>query len=177
MTAIEADAARATFVRLLDEFEPALRRLTGGYAAAPQDRDDLLQEIAVAHWGAIPAFRGESSERTWIYRIAHNTALTWKSKSRRREAREREEEGLEARSDARPHPEDQVLESERRESLVRLVRALPPAERQLTLLYLEDLSTREIAEVSGLSENAVMTRLSRIRSKLAERVQQREASR
>jgi RNA polymerase sigma-70 factor, ECF subfamily len=177
MTAIEANAGRAMFLRLLDEFEQPLRRLTAGYAAAPSDREDLFQEIAVAVWGAVPRFRGESSERTWVYRIAHNTALTWKGKSRRRWAREREDETPETRSDGRPHPEDQALERERRERLAAMVRSLPPADRQLVLLYLEELSTREISEVSGLSENAVATRLSRIRARLAERVQQREASR
>ena len=97
MKAQGADAKRATFTRLLDEFEQPLRRLTTGYAAEPADREDLFQDIAVGIWGAIPRFRGESSERTWIYRIAHNTALTWKSKSRRRQSREREDEYSDSR--------------------------------------------------------------------------------
>jgi RNA polymerase sigma-70 factor (ECF subfamily) len=177
MTATESSPARAQFLRLLEEFEQPLRRLTAGYAAAPNDRDDLFQEIAVAVWGAIPQFRGESSERTWIYRIAHNTALTWKGKSRRRKVHEREDDAPDAHSDQLPHPEARVLERERRDRLTQLIRALPPVDRQLILLHLEELSTRDIAEVSGLSENAVATRLSRIRSRLAERVQQREASR
>jgi RNA polymerase sigma-70 factor (ECF subfamily) len=177
MTAAGADAARATFLRLLEEFEPPLRRLTGGYAADAADREDLFQDIAVALWGAIPGFRGESSERTWVYRIAHNTALTWKGKSRRRRHTEREDEAPHTHPDGRPHPEQQTLNRERRERLTRLIRAMPPPDRQIVLLYLEELSTRDIAEVAGLSENAAATRLSRIRTRLAERIQQQEAPR
>ena len=177
MTAVGSDAARATFLRLLDEFEQPLRRLTAGYASEPADREDLFQEIAVAIWGAIPDFRGESSERTWVYRIAHNTALTWKSKSRRRQAREREDETPDRHSGRHPHPEEQALSRERRLRLTALLRALPPTDRQIVLLYLEELPTREIAEVAGLSENAVATRLSRIRARLAERIQRQEAPR
>ena len=77
MTATAGDESkrRETFLRLLDEHEAALRRLTGAYAATYSDRDDLFQEIATAVWGAIPRFRGASSERTWIYRIARNVQI------------------------------------------------------------------------------------------------------
>ncbi len=171
------ETAEDAFLRLLDEFEQPLRRLTAGYATRPADREDLFQEIAAAVWGAIPKFRGEASERTWIYRIAHNTALTWKGKSGRKRSRERDDEDPQSHSDKRPHPEQQALDRERRRRLALLVRALPPADRQIILLYLEELATREIAEVTGLSENAIATRLSRIRTRLAERIQQQEASR
>jgi len=165
-----------TFSRLFDEYEPALRRLTRGYAARSEDRDDLFQEIAAGLWGAIPGFRGESSERTWIYRIAHNTALTWKGKKTRRGVHEADDE-LETRADAGPHPEQRVLEAERRGRLASLIRTLPSMDRQLVLLYLEDLSGAEIAEVSGLSETAVATRLSGVRTRLAERIQHGEVAR
>lgn len=179
MTAAASDSSgrRATFLRLLDEHEAALRRLTGAYAPSPADRDDLFQEIATAVWGAIPRFRGESSERTWIYRIAHNTALTWKGKARRRWSREQDGDSAPEPADAEPHPEQRALRRERRERMMRLIRSLQPAEKQLILLYLEELSTREIAEVSGLTESAVAARLSRIRARLAERIQQQEAKR
>jgi RNA polymerase sigma-70 factor (ECF subfamily) len=177
MTATVTDATRGTFLRLLDEFEQPLRRLTSGYAASPADRDDLFQEIAIAVWGALPHFRGESSERTWIYRIAHNTALTWKSKRSRLASRELEDEQPETHSDRRPLADDRIADRQQRERLARVIRALPPPDRQLVMLYLEGLSAREIAEVSGLSENAAATRLSRIRAKLAERMQGKEGSR
>lgn len=177
MSAEGPHTRRDAFLRLIEEFEQPLRRLTFGYAAEPADRDDLFQDIAVAIWGAIPAFRGEASERTWVYRIAHNTALTWKSKSRRRRTREWTDEAVGSRSDGRPHAEAQALEHERRERLTLLIRALPASDRQIVLLYLEELSAHEIAEVCGLSENAIATRLSRIRNRLADRVKRQEGPR
>ena len=57
-------ARRDVFVRLLEQYEPALRRLASGYAAQEADREDLFQEIAVGVWKAIPKFRGDASERT-----------------------------------------------------------------------------------------------------------------
>ena len=176
-TASATGEQRATFSRLLDEFEQPLKRLTGAYAEHPADRDDLFQEVAVALWGAIPRFRGEASERTWVYRIAHNTALTWKAKKRRRADRETDRERHGNPPDRDPHPEERALLAERRERLMCLIRALPSADKQLALLYLEDLSTSEIADISGLTESAVATRLSRVRARLAERIRQQEAKR
>ena len=64
------------FDRVLAEFGPALRRLAGSYETDPGRRDDLAQEIAIALWRALPRFRGECSLRTFVYRVAHNRALT-----------------------------------------------------------------------------------------------------
>ncbi|MBZ5522965.1 MAG: RNA polymerase subunit sigma-70, partial [Acidobacteriia bacterium] len=57
---------RETFLRLIAEYQGALRRLAAVYVTDSRDREDLVQEIAVALWQAIPGFRGESSERTWL---------------------------------------------------------------------------------------------------------------
>ena len=83
------EAARSdVFVRLLEQYEPALRRLAGGYAEREADREDLFQDIAVGLWQAIPKFRGEASERTWLYRIAHNIAISSSARLRRRSGKE-----------------------------------------------------------------------------------------
>jgi RNA polymerase sigma factor (sigma-70 family) len=59
-----------------------LQRLAGAYVDAREDREDLVQEIAAALWRALPNYRAESSERTWLYRIAHNVAITATVKQR-----------------------------------------------------------------------------------------------
>lgn len=76
------------FLRLYEQYGPALERLAGAYATAREDREDLVQEIAAALWRALPAYRAESSERTWLYRIAHNVAITAAVRQRRHEHRE-----------------------------------------------------------------------------------------
>src|SRR5215467_16224217 len=84
------DATRHdTFLRLIGQYEAALRRLAAGYVVHAADREDLFQEIAVGLWRAIPAYRGEASERTWLYRVAHNIAISSSARLYRREKRER----------------------------------------------------------------------------------------
>src|SRR5947207_202946 len=68
---------RRTFEVLLRTYLPALRRLARAYAREAAEQEDLLQEIAMGLWTALPHFRGDASERTWLYRVAHNTAISF----------------------------------------------------------------------------------------------------
>lgn len=163
-----------TFVRLITQFEPALRRLAAAYLDREADRADLFQEIALALWQAIPNFRQESSERTWLYRIAHNVAISFSTRMHRRGKREDSlPEELERPSPA-PGAEEKFLREEKRLVLVNSIRHLPANDRQIILLHLEGLSYAEIEEVSGLSETAIATRLTRIRTRLKEDIRRRE---
>jgi RNA polymerase sigma-70 factor (ECF subfamily) len=81
-------AYKAQFSELMEVYAGPIRRLCAAYALSVPDREDLFQEIFLAVWRALPAFRGESSSRTWLYRIAHNVALTWQTRDRRRHSRE-----------------------------------------------------------------------------------------
>ena len=153
-----------TFRRIVHEYEAPLRRLTLSYASGQADREDIYQEILIAIWTALPRFRGDSSERTWVYRIAHNIAI---SASVRRNRRKRDLSSYSLRLDMQTassfDPEAASLEAERRRLLAEAVRRISGLDKQIVLLYLEDLSNREIADVVGLSEGAVATRLSRAR--------------
>ena len=71
------------FLRILETFGPPLRRLCSVYLRDFAEQEDLFQNIATAIWTALPRFRADSSERTWVYRIAHNIALTYSAKHRR----------------------------------------------------------------------------------------------
>src|SRR5688572_3851732 len=71
-------------VRLLHEHDRALRRLAASYERDPGRQQDLVQDIWLAVWQALPRFRGESSERTFIFRIAHNRAISHIDYSQRR---------------------------------------------------------------------------------------------
>ena len=175
LTAAESELVRNdVFLRLMQQFEPASRRLAAAYFDREPDRADLFQEIAIALWQAIPRFRKESSERTWLYRIAHNVAISSSAKTHRRARRE------EFLSEEFEHPsaatgvEEGLLLGEKRRALVDSIRRLAAADRQIILLHLEGLSYTEIEEVSGLSETAIATRLSRIRAKLKEEIRKRE---
>jgi RNA polymerase sigma factor (sigma-70 family) len=159
------------FSKLFETYQSALRRLVGAYAANPADRDDLLQDIAVGIWQSLPGFRGDSSERTWIYRIAHNIAIRTTARARTRDARE----PLLARTFDAPSrdasAEDALIVNEKRQALLNSIRELPILDRQVLTLHLEGLSAAEIEEVTGVSQGAVATRLTRIRQRIAEQVQ------
>jgi RNA polymerase sigma-70 factor (ECF subfamily) len=73
---------RERFRGLVALYAGAIRRLAAVYVSNAADRDDFVQEILLAVWRALPGFRGDASERTWLYRIAHNVALTYRRKSR-----------------------------------------------------------------------------------------------
>ncbi len=164
-----------TFLRLIEEYGPALRRLAGAYVEQAMDREDLFQEIAAAIWQALPKFRGESSRRTWLYRIAHNVAI---SSAARLHRRTRTEENFPEHFD-HPSPasdaEQEILQSEKVQALNRAIRELAVIDRQIVLLHLEGLGYAEIEAVSGLSESAIATRLTRIREKLKKKIHGKEA--
>ncbi|MBX3212442.1 MAG: sigma-70 family RNA polymerase sigma factor [Labilithrix sp.] len=140
----------------------ALARLASHYEASPEARRDLEQEILVALWRAHGSFRGESSERTWVYRIAHNVAATYVARAirTRRDADVPEPEPQRG-------PEEVAGEREAVRRIERRIRALDLPSRQLALLALEGCTTAEIAEITGLTPTNVTTRLSRLRKALA----------
>jgi len=145
------------FVQLMAEFERPMRRLCAAYADRAMDREDLFQEIFLAVWRALPAFRGDASTRTWLYRIAHNVALTWQARHRRRDAQE---------TALSEHTGPQGVIDLRRLELKRAVARMPPGDRTLVLLWLEGLSAAEIEDVTGIRAATVAVRLSRIRKAL-----------
>ncbi len=165
---------RETFLRLIGQYEPALRRLAGAYMERPTDREDLFQDIAVALWQSIARFRGESSERTWLYRIAHNVAISSSAKIRRVGRKEESMPIPFDRFSSSPGAEHALLKEERRLLLLDSIRDLPMIDRQIILLHLEGLSYAEIEEVTGLSVSAIATRLTRIREKLKESIRSKE---
>jgi RNA polymerase sigma-70 factor (ECF subfamily) len=151
------------FEALLAEFDAPLRRLAAVYERDASLAEDLLQEIRMALWRALPGFRGVCSRRTFVYRVAHNRALTHLAR-RRPEAAELTE--AEEVADARPDPEKAMAERMEREELRERVAALPLALRQVTMLVLEGLSHAEISEVLGISEGNVAVRLMRAKQQL-----------
>jgi RNA polymerase sigma-70 factor (ECF subfamily) len=155
----------AAFDAVMGSYGAALRRVAASYEADPALREDLFQEISLAIWRALSKFRGEASMRTFVFRIAHNRGLShgWKE-GRAPELLEEPERLI----DDAPSPESEATQSQRRARLVAAIHRLPIGMRQVITLRLEGLSHREIAEVTGLTENNVMVRASRARARLKE---------
>ena len=140
----------------------ALERVAWGYVDNGPDREDLMQEILMALWRALPRFRGESSLRTFVLQVAHNRSITFAT--RRRRFADLPEEGL--LPDPAPLGEERLIEAQDRDRLFRAIRRLPEAQRQAVMLHLEGLSQREIAALQETSEGNVGVRLTRARKVL-----------
>jgi RNA polymerase sigma factor (sigma-70 family) len=167
------DTVEDRFNRIMSEYGPALARLAFGYERVAGAREELTQEIALAVWQALPHFRGDCSERTFVYRIAHNRGLT--HVCRRQPAHQPLDElsPLLEPVDPRPHPEQQVAITHQRDRLRSAIQRLPLAYRQVVMLMLEELPHAEIAEVLGITESNVAVRLNRARKALKEVLEER----
>lgn len=151
------------FLALLNANLPALGRLAGSYAGSTGERDDLLQEISLALWQALPRFRGDSSERTFLFRIAHNRCINHIARRRSMDSLQ----ALELDPADESRPVDQALSQQQDSArLTDAVRRLPVIQRQVIVLALEDMEYNEIAEVLGISESNVGVRLNRARASL-----------
>jgi RNA polymerase sigma-70 factor, ECF subfamily len=151
------------------EFGGAVERLARAYEAEAEARRDLVRDIHVALWRSLAAFDGRCSLRTWVYRVAHNTAASHVQKRRRwRSEQGATLEALEAIPDL-DNPEAAAGERQALDRLMAIIQALGPPDRQVALLYLEDLDAAAIGEITGLSPGAVATKIHRLKALLARR--------
>lgn len=158
------------FLTWLRDHRGILFKIARSFAATAADQDELFQEMLFQLWRSAARFRGEAKASTWVYRVCFHTAQTWRRGEERREYWKgaiAAEPAPEASSSAASSDRSEALEA-----LYRAVRGLPEAERTLVLLLLDGQSYREIAEVTGLTENHVGVALSRARKKLAAAMQE-----
>jgi RNA polymerase sigma-70 factor (ECF subfamily) len=151
-------------------YSSAIARLARGYEPDPEKRRDLVQDIHVALWRSFAQFAGRASMRTWVYRVAHNTAI---SRTSRRRSRTPVFVTFEELAET-PVEEDGIRTADRRmalEQLLALIRTLDPVDRQVILLYLEELDAQSIAAIVGLSPGNVATKVHRIKQVLSRRFQ------
>jgi RNA polymerase sigma-70 factor (ECF subfamily) len=151
--------------RIVQEFGAAFARLAAGYERNRALREELVQEIVFAVCQALPRLSDPAKLKPFVFRIAHNRAVSHVVK-RVREPRA-DELGEDLAADA-PTPEQSLLRREQSERLVVAVRALSLPYRQVIMLLLEDLSHAEIAEALGLSISNVGVRVSRAKERLKE---------
>jgi RNA polymerase sigma-70 factor (ECF subfamily) len=161
--------AHREFADLLERHRGIVLKVAGSYAANPDDRADLAQDIAAQLWRAWPSYAPDRPVTTWMYRIALNVAI---SHLRGRSLRDRHhvpyDEELHAAGshDAAAAIDDDHETAQQLRMLERVIAALPPLDRALMLLYLDERSQREIADVLGISESNVSTRISRLKQRI-----------
>ncbi len=156
------------FRQLVTDFGPAIQRVCVGYERDPERRHELRQEILLALWRSLPTFRGDSSIRTWVFRVAHNVAITHVTRAAR--FRTNSAVSIEEMAGASPDGETDMDRRRVVDRLHAMVEQLGPTERQLMLLYLEDVPQQEIADITGLTLANVSTKIHRVKRALAGRL-------
>ena len=146
-----------------------LVRFAASFERNRHERDDLVQDIMLAVWQALPGFRGEASLKTFIIGVAHRRCA---SHVMRAVSRPRHEELDEHWIDDRPGPDMAAGRNQQQGRLLAALRQLPAGQRQLVLLALEGMRYDEIAALLGISENNVGVRLNRAKAALKERLEE-----
>lgn len=158
----------ALFRNWLHEHGGTVLKVARAYTLTAEDCQDLAQEILLQVWRSLPRFEGRASASTWSYRVALNTALTWRRDERRRRASQQPLFELDELSMEGANGEARAYEREVVERLFAAIRQLPKPDAALVLLYLDDLSYRQMAEVLGISESNVGVKLNRAKKALGE---------
>lgn len=149
----------AAFSRLMTQHDDMISRICLSYSRTRAEYEDLRQDCYVALWQGLGRFRGDAALKTWIYRVVLNTCVsTIRSRSR-----------VPQRVDIADYA-DIVDDTPERLRMVaemhEMISRLPPLDKAIVTLWLDENSYDEIADITGLSRNTVATRLSRAKEKL-----------
>ena len=153
---METKQLEKEFLDMISAHKRIIYKVCYIYAKDPDDLNDLFQETVLNLWKSFPRFRGDSKLTTWVYRIAMNTNITYLR-----------------RSNTRPQTADVVGQFADEEGtagqlreLYKLINQLGNMERALILLWLEERSYQEMADILGISKANVAVKLNRTKEKL-----------
>jgi RNA polymerase sigma-70 factor (ECF subfamily) len=166
--ALPDEDQKSLFISWLDEHGASVMKVARAYTLTSEECQDLAQEILFQAWRTLPKFEGKASAATWFYRVALHTAMNWHRKDNPR--RSRQQSFMEVQPVACDGADcaEQVQQRETVEQLYRAIHQLPKTDAALVLLYLDELSYREMAEVLGISESNVGVKLNRAKKALSE---------
>ncbi|WP_343704396.1 sigma-70 family RNA polymerase sigma factor [Chitinophaga sp.] len=144
------------FLALITQHQGIIAKICRLYRDGKEDREDLFQEIVYQLWKSVPGYKGRAGFSTWLYRVALTTAIAAYRKKQPRIVY------------TATLPEQAAsAENADQEQLLQALKRLNDGEKALITLYLEDLSYREIAAITGITESNVGVKLNRIKQKIA----------
>ncbi|MDQ4087399.1 MAG: sigma-70 family RNA polymerase sigma factor [Pseudomonadota bacterium] len=164
------DGGIPPFERIVAEHGPLISRIAMSYEADPALREDLVQQIFLAVWQALPSYRADASLKTFIARIAQNRAISFVTRQVRQPPLA---EMLELVETAAPSPEQSAIAASERRMLIEATRRLPVPQRQVIVLILEGFTYAEIGEMLNIAPNALALRLSRAKAALKKMLERR----
>jgi RNA polymerase sigma-70 factor (ECF subfamily) len=151
------------FEDIVADYGPLISRIAMSYEADPAHREDLVQQILLAVWQALPSYRADASLKTFIAKIAQNRAISFVARQVRQGPVAELPEQIETDE---PDPEESAIKASERKVLLDATRRLPLPQREVIILVLEGFSYAEIADMLSIAPNALALRLSRAKASL-----------
>jgi RNA polymerase sigma-70 factor, ECF subfamily len=162
------DDQKSLFMTWLGEHGSSVMKVARAYTLTGEECQDLAQEILLEAWRSLPKFEGKASAATWFYRVALHTAMKWQRKDKPRRLRQQPLFELQVLATEGANNADGTQHRETVEQLYKAIHQLPKTDAALVLLYLDELSYPEMAEVLGISESNVGVKLNRAKKALSE---------
>jgi RNA polymerase sigma-70 factor (ECF subfamily) len=161
------DDQKSLFMKWLGEHGSSVMKVARAYTLTSEECQDLAQEILLEAWRSLPKFEGKASAATWFYRVALHTALKWHRKDRTRRSKQQPLLEVQVLATAGANSAEQAQQRDTVLQLYRAIHQLPKTDAALVLLYLDELSYPEMAEVLGISESNVGVKLNRAKKALS----------
>lgn len=155
------------FNEVLVENKDRIFRICCAYERDPDERNDLYQEIMINIWKSLDKFEGRSLISTWIYRIAVNTSLLHIKRSAKKRSLHSEVDVETLNIPESDSREEMIKTGSDIENLLECINKLPKVDRLIISMVLEDLSYKEIAEVTGMTTSNVGVKINRIKKELS----------
>ena len=153
------------FISVIKNNQNLIYKICYSYCSDPENRKDLQQEILIQLWNSFSKFDGRAKLSTWIYRIALNTAITfYRNDSKHNDKKVSIDASIISLSDFEYIPDQE----ENIAMLYKFIENLNEMDKALILLYLDDNKYKDIAEILGISETNVATKICRIKKILKE---------
>jgi RNA polymerase sigma-70 factor, ECF subfamily len=158
---------KSLFMTWLSEHGSSVMKVARAYTLTHEECQDLAQEILLQAWRSLPKFEHRASAATWFYRVALQTAMNWHRKDKPRRTRQQPLLDVQVIAAEEVDSAEQAQQRETVERLYDAIHQLPKGDAALVLLYLDELSYREMAEVLGISESNVGVKLNRAKKALS----------
>ena len=172
----DSDDVARLFESIAAQYAAPMARLARAHESDAALQQDLLQEIYIALWRSLPAFKNRCSLRTWIYRVAHNVAATHVLRAKRRRTSQLVNLDDVEIADEGPEVGAGLDEARAMARITELIQRLKPIDREVIILHLEGLSRDDIAEIMGLTFSNVAIKIHRVKQLLARSFGQEEKS-
>jgi RNA polymerase sigma factor (sigma-70 family) len=157
------------FIAVLEKHKGILYKIANAYCKTSEDRNDLVQEMIFQLWKSFDKYDSQYQYSTWVYRIALNVAISYYQKSRKKiDSLTIEQSFFNIKEESNDTEKEEQLSL-----LHQCIKELKEIDRAIILLYLEEKNHKEIAEIMGMSESNVGTKIGRIKQHLKQKFESR----